>query len=157
MKEGYQPDHGELGPPPQGGSGLNITPNPESPEFPVMYILVNMDLKMGKGKIAAQVAHSACKVVEDIIRYDVATYMDMTIREPYLDTFQVWLKNSYAKVVLKSNEKQMLRLIEEHKRYIYFTRDAGRTQIPEGSLTTMAFYPMYKEEAPGEIKELKLL
>ncbi len=38
------------------------------PDEPVMYILVNNDLGMKKGKIASQVGHVVQNITEDIIR-----------------------------------------------------------------------------------------
>ena len=35
---------------------------PNNDDEYVMYVLVNNDLKMGKGKIASQCMHSACRV-----------------------------------------------------------------------------------------------
>ena len=36
------------------------------------------------------------------------------------------------------------------------TRDIGRTQIDMGSLTTLAFCPILREDTPESIKKLKL-
>lgn len=120
---------------------------------PVMYIIVNKDLKMSKGKIAAQCCHSACKVVEEFMRREYNSnpsgWLDMY--------FQQWLKGSYAKIVLKASEYEMNELIKEHPLIVRYTRDEGRTQVKAGSLTTLAFFPLPKSEIPEKLKELKLV
>jgi PTH2 family peptidyl-tRNA hydrolase len=115
----------------------------------VMYILVNMDLKMGKGKIAAQVAHSAVKVYKEFV------LNSDNWRTEWLVWFKKWNDGIYAKVVLKSTYEQMKAIIDVPMQCHTF--DAGLTQIKKGSLTTMAFYPMPKSKAPWLIKDLKLL
>ena len=39
----------------------------------VMYIIVNSDLKMGKGKIAAQVGHIVMHIMEALVKVDIST------------------------------------------------------------------------------------
>ena len=120
----------------------------------VMYIVVNSDLKMGKGKIAAQVAHSACRVTR---------FLDFLPERPVY--YHQWLNYSEPKIVLKASEEKMQALLKEHcihtntdsKTWCFHTIDAGRTQIPSGSLTTLAFRPMRRKNAPENIKSLKLL
>jgi len=121
---------------------------------PVMYIVINHDLKMGKGKIAAQAAHSACKVIEKFERW--AIYGDGPGDWAVLHYYQ-WKAGSYTKVVLKATEEQMNQLIEKYPKRCEFTYDEGRTQIKSGSLTSIAFFPINKHGVPEELKELKLL
>lgn len=119
----------------------------------VMYIVVNKDLKMGKGKIAAQCCHSACKVVETLLSHKLkGGGIDWT-----LICFTEWMNKSYAKVVLKASESEMKALINKYDRNCCYTEDEGRTQIPAGSLTSIAFYPIPKDEAPSDLRRLKLL
>ena len=121
----------------------------------VMYIIVNSDLKMGKGKIAAQVAHSACRVTR---------FLDSFSERPAY--YQDWLNHSEPKIVLKTSEEKIRVILKEHcvdtdtdteGLWCFHTIDAGRTQIPSGSLTTLAFRPMRRKNAPENIKSLKLL
>lgn len=107
-----------------------------------MYLIVNNDLKMGKGKIAAQVGH----VVGDIIEY---------LTNNPTKEYEIWKKSGHAKIVLKATESQILELcdIEES----FFVRDQGRTQIPKDSLTVVGFPPVYKSKIYDQIKKLKLL
>jgi len=59
----------------------------------VMYIIVNSDLKMGKGKIAAQVGHIVMHIMEALVKVDIST----NIYERYC----LWRGNSYPKIILK--------------------------------------------------------
>jgi len=113
----------------------------------VMYIIVNKDLKsMSPGKMAAQVAHSAVK----------ASHLGET-REP--EWWKEWYKGSYPKIVLKASEFEMREIIKSYTECSAFTIDEGRTEIPRGSLTTLAFIPMPRDEMDvlGCVKNLKLL
>ena len=94
----------------------------------VMYLVVNNDLKMGKGKIAAQCAHAACKVTRILERY-----------KPTPKYYKTWEKNAEPKIVLKSDKEQINELLEKYaltkQRFSIDNiwcvpiRDAGRTQI----------------------------
>ena len=124
---------------------------------PIMYIVINHDLKMGKGKIAAQVAHSACKLVEKFEKWAIyKTGPGAPINLDVLHYYH-WKDGSYTKVVLKATEEQMNQLIEKYPKICEFTIDEGRTQIEKGSLTSIAFFPLPKHDIPEELKELKLL
>ena len=116
----------------------------------VMYILCNSNVKMSGGKLAAQVAHSACKIVYGVLERGCLT-------EKSREDFDVWWRGSYAKIILKSNEEQMKELKKKYPDICEWTVDEGRTEIPKGTLTTLAFVPMAKDEAPSELKSLKLM
>ena len=115
----------------------------------VMYILVNSNLKMRAGKIASQCAHSACRATR--------------ILENQKDTdYKEWIKNGEKKVVLKATEEQLLEMISSYNdkgKQIWCTHtyDSGKTQIPENSLTTVAFKPIKMKDRPELISTLKLL
>jgi peptidyl-tRNA hydrolase len=115
----------------------------------VMYIVVNKEAKMSGGKLAAQVAHSACKVVYSILEHGCD--------EERREDFDKWWNGSYTKVILKASEYELRQLKEKYHRMASFTIDEGRTEIPKGTLTTVAFVPVEKDKAPDEIKSLKLL
>lgn len=121
----------------------------------VMYILVNKDLKMSGGKLASQCCHSVCKAIRVLER-----------QQPKDKGYTEWLKNGEAKVVLRSNEKEMLEIIAQYEVdervnrnssniWCAHTLDAGKTEIAPNSLTTLAFRPILKSEIP--VKDLKLL
>jgi PTH2 family peptidyl-tRNA hydrolase len=120
----------------------------------VMYVLVNTDLKMSGGKLAAQCCHSVCKAIRVLEK-----------QQPKDKVYSEWLRNGEATVVLRSSEKEMIEIIREYEvderinrnssdLWCVHTRDAGRTQIAPDSLTTLVFRPIPKSEMP--IKNLKM-
>jgi len=119
-----------------------------------MYILVNTDLKMQIGKIAAQCSHSACAVVKKLESFPTNPQY-----------YRSWLNNGHTKIVLKCDGGTMKQIIEKYNfdplfpndKWCMHTIDAGRTQIEPGSLTTIAFRPIPKESTPEFINKLKLL
>lgn len=117
-----------------------------------MYIVVNSDLNMGKGKIAAQVGHGVAAVVR---------FMERTASGVDYQTYKKWTDGSEAKIVLKAPEEVLLRLAKKYTRSVSTfcipILDAGRTQIPKGSLTVVAFLPVVEKNVPDELKPLKLL
>jgi peptidyl-tRNA hydrolase len=94
------------------------------------YYLINDDLKMSKGKIAAQVSHVA-----------------MMLGKQH-DTIG-------RAVVLKAPEKilrECIKIFEDDCKYII---DAGLTEVPQGSLTCVGFRQGQNSEIM--VEHLKLL
>ena len=115
---------------------------------PVKLVLViNNDLKMGKGKIAAQAGHASV----------TATLKAGEYRPTILDS---WLKSGQKKVCLKSSYDDLIELESKAKANGIQTvriTDAGKTQIPSGSLTVIAFGPDNEDILHGLTGHLKLL
>jgi len=114
----------------------------------VMYILINEELKMGKGKIAAQVGHVVQKVTEACLNHIGERWVKYT-------------SSFHAKIVLRSNTKHLVQIIEKYsdktsKLWCEYVIDAGRTQVYPGSLTALAFCPIQRQDTPSFIKDLKL-
>lgn len=113
-----------------------------------MYIFVNTDLKMKPGKIASQVGHAVQLVIEDIM---IDMYESNKVPEK-VTKYLNWKKNC-VKIVLKANAKQMYELSQhDSARYII---DDGATQVPENSLTAVAFFP--GSLTKDDVKDYKLL
>lgn len=90
-----------------------------------MYLIVNDDLSMKKGKIAAQVGHA------------VGLYVDRVYSEGVeKDKYDVWMKDEMKKIVLKTSESAMLEMLEFDSKIIKVI-DNGHTQIPANSLTVI--------------------
>ncbi len=110
--------------------------------------LVNHGLKMGKGKIAAQVGHAAVKAA-------------LNAAEHHPNQMQAWLSSGQRKVVVKAQDAEEIeKLLAAAKRKGLPTctvHDAGRTQIPAGSLTVGAVGPGSSEEIDELTGHLKLL
>lgn len=105
----------------------------------VQYIIVNKDLKMSTGKIAAQTAHAAT----------IATVNYINNKD-----FQKWYLNNQKKITLKAKQGDMLRL--EEQGYIS-VRDNGHTEVPPNSLTVVILKPMPRSEAKHIVKRFQLL
>ena len=104
------------------------------------YILIRTDLKMGKGKIAVQVAHAA------------VTNSEIARKHPkYQSYWQKWIREGQGKIVLKAESLDMLLKFEEKalkNGYPHaLIQDAGLTQIPPGTKTALAIGPLTKEQA----------
>lgn len=114
----------------------------------VMYIFVNKDLNMTKGKTCSQVAHLTQTIVEEIIRTGYETY---PVPESYF-TYMKWRTNC-TKIILGASEEQLKEIIKwPESRYII---DDGQTQVNPGSLTCVGFPPNSKMKEI--VKDYKLL
>ncbi|XP_043288639.1 peptidyl-tRNA hydrolase 2, mitochondrial-like [Venturia canescens] len=96
-----------------------------------MVLIVRTDLKMGKGKIAAQCAHGA-----------VAGYKS-ALKHPKL--LKAWEREGQKKITLKVDSETELTELSKHAKSVglltNIIQDAGRTQIAAGSRTVCAIGP----------------
>ena len=106
-----------------------------------MYIIVNNDLGMQKGKIASQVGHVVALWVEQMLTSNKALYFK-------------WKSTGQKKIVLKTSQTELEQLMKHSD--AKFIIDAGRTQIPEHSLTVVGFLPCYTS-ADSRFEKYKLL
>lgn len=109
-------------------------------------IIVRTDLGMKRGKIAAQASHAS-----------VSAFLKAQIKDPI--AVKNWLPFQ-KKIVLKVNsEKEILMLFESLKDILpcALIKDAGRTQIPPGSITALGIGPGPESEIDKYTKNLKLL
>ncbi len=108
-------------------------------------ILVRSDLEMGKGKIAAQVAHAA---------------VDASLKAPSA-LLKAWRTQGMPKIVLKVNSLAELHkhkaMAEDLGLATAVITDAGHTQVEPGSVTCMAIGPGKEEEINLVVGKLKLL
>ncbi len=93
-------------------------------------MVVRTDLDMGRGKIAAQVAHAAVAAV---------------LANLGTDDLAAWLQDGQPKVVLKvTSAGQLMDVVQQAKAAglpIELVNDAGRTQVRPGTLTCCAIGP----------------
>lgn len=108
-------------------------------------IVVNNALKLPKGKLAAQVAHGA-----------VGAFLDASE-----DCQQAWLDEGMPKVVLRADSvEDLLRLealAEENGIAYCLIEDAGRTVVPEGTITCLGLGPADDAQIDALTGDLKLL
>ncbi|MDO8624862.1 MAG: peptidyl-tRNA hydrolase Pth2 [Candidatus Diapherotrites archaeon] len=110
-------------------------------------IIVRNDLKMDKGKIAAQSAHASLEAVEKC-RAKNPQWLD------------AWRQQGQAKIVLKVNsENEIVELFESAKRELpaALIHDAGHTQVASGSITAIAIGPGPTDRIDKYTGKLKLL
>ena len=97
-----------------------------------MFFAVRKDLKMGKGKMAAQVGHCT-----------LALYKQLIGNKKYKTMLEDWENRGSKKVVAKvKNEKEMMNLRKQaqiHGVMYSIICDAGKTQIEAGSQTVIGF------------------
>jgi PTH2 family peptidyl-tRNA hydrolase len=110
-------------------------------------IVVRTDLKMGRGKTAAQSAHASLAALEKTL-------------QQHAEWAEEWKTHGQAKVVLKiGSEKELLELFEKTKKKLpcALIVDAGRTQVESGSKTCVGIGPAPSEKIDEFTKQLKLL
>lgn len=110
-------------------------------------IVVRADLKLGKGKIAAQVAHASLEAYEKVLK-----------EKP--DWAALWAKSGRAKIVLKvPDEKDLLMLYNKSKNIVptALIKDAGLTQTEPGTITCLASGPAPSGVLDKIFSGLKLL
>lgn len=108
-------------------------------------ILVRQDLKLPKGKMAAQVAHAS---VEAVLKSDKSL-------------IKTWRSEGMKKIVLKVAD------LKELKRYLAFANnsglitalitDAGLTTIEPGTITCVAIGPDEESKIDEITKHLKII
>ena len=100
----------------------------------VMYIVVNNDLDMKKGKICSQVAHLTQLIVEEVIRQGYELYPPP---ESYF-TYMKW-RQQCTKIILKASESELKDLMKVPGAKCII--DDGQTQVKPNSLTVVGFAP----------------
>ena len=108
-------------------------------------IVVRTDLKMGKGKIAAQAAHAS-----------VAAFLSSKSEDR-----NMWLEEGMKKAVLKvANERDLMEIFKLAKKERLPTEmitDAGLTQVETGTHTAVGIGPANENKIDKVTGKLKLL
>ncbi|MDG6915841.1 MAG: peptidyl-tRNA hydrolase [Nitrososphaerota archaeon] len=111
-------------------------------------IVVRSDLKMGKGKTAAQVAHAALDAAEGARRRNPGWY-------------DAWREQGQAKVVVKvEGEEELLDLQRQARALglpVSLIQDRGLTQLEPGTTTCLGVGPAPSGEVDKVTGKLKLL
>ena len=107
-------------------------------------IIMRTDLKMGRGKIAAQSAHAS-----------VAALGKVTA-----SAYSAWVSQGMKKIVLKiGSKKELLDLFMRAKKMFptALIKDAGMTQVTPGTPTCIAIGPAEEIDIDILTKDMKLL
>ncbi len=113
-----------------------------------MVIAFRKDIDLGKGKIAAQVAHAAVSCA-------------ISSQKHHRKTFHDWIDEGQRKVVIRvSGIEELYRLKEKAESAGIQTcliTDAGLTQIPPGTVTCLGIGPDEEEKLDQITGEYPLL
>jgi peptidyl-tRNA hydrolase, PTH2 family len=108
-------------------------------------ILVRDDLKLSKGKMAAQVSHAS---VEAVLKSEK-------------EIVKLWRNEGMKKVILKvSDKKELLKyklLAKDNNLVAALITDAGKTHIEPGTMTCLALGPEKEEKIDEVSGNLKLI
>jgi peptidyl-tRNA hydrolase, PTH2 family len=111
-------------------------------------IVVRKDITMGRGKLAAQVAHAAVLAVE-------------RARLTRQDWLKLWFLTGQAKVVLRIENLAELVRLECRAQTMGLpaarVQDSGLTQIPSGTVTCIGIGPGPEELIDKVTRHLRLL
>ena len=111
-------------------------------------VVVRVDVKMGKGKLAAQVAHASLSAAEEAMR-----------RRP--DWYEEWKEGGQAKIVLKvpgeSDLHELLKMARSAHLPAALVQDRGLTQVEPGTVTCLGIGPGPEQEMDRITGKLKLL
>jgi PTH2 family peptidyl-tRNA hydrolase len=111
-------------------------------------LVVRMDLKMSRGKIAVQVAHAAVSAAEEARKHSLASWRG-------------WLWEGQKKVAVKvSSEEELLALRDKAIKAglpVHLIRDRGLTELPPGTTTVLGIGPARTETVDKITGDLPLL
>lgn len=103
----------------------------------IMYILINADLKLSVGQIAAQIAHIVHIIVEENVRNAYESY---PIPESYVE-YMKWCSNPIT-IVKKAPEEELRKLlILPGAKYFYDDIFSKQTKQKSSQLTIIGFNP----------------
>ena len=113
-----------------------------------MAVVVVRSLRMGPGKMAAQVGHACVSAA-------------LRAREHDPGTFRRWLDEGQMKVVLRVDSQKELYPLKMHAQDLGVTTalitDAGHTQLEPGTVTCLAIGPAQSTQIDEVVGKLKLL
>jgi len=111
-------------------------------------IIVRADLKMGKGKIAAQAGHAAVSAAEEA-------------RRNFQKWWKSWLDEGQCKITVKSKGETELLWLENAARQsglpFALITDRGLTQLEPGTVTCLAIGPAPASDVDRITGKLALL
>ncbi len=108
-------------------------------------LVVRSDLKLSRGKMAAQVAHASVNAVLNSSRSKI----------------DIWLSEGEKKIVLRvDSEKELLTIAQKAKTkglIAAVIRDAGRTHLEPGTLTCVGIGPDLDELIDNVTGHLRMI
>ena len=111
-------------------------------------LVIRMDLKMSRGKIAVQIAHAAVSAAEEARKHSLVSWRG-------------WLWEGQKKVAVKvSSEEELLALRDKAIKAglpVHLIRDRGLTELPPGTTTALGIGPARTETVDKITGDLPLL
>jgi len=111
-------------------------------------IVFRSDLKLSKGKLAAQAGHAAVSAAEEA-------------RKHHKDSWKAWIDEGQCKIAVKvKSEKELLELERQAKELALpnaLIVDRGLTEIPPGTVTCLGIGPAPAEKVDRLTGGLPLL
>ncbi|MGZ7043413.1 MAG: aminoacyl-tRNA hydrolase [Methanobacterium sp.] len=108
-------------------------------------MVIRTDLKMGKGKMAAQACHAS-----------LGAYKKADPKK-----IRKWELEGGKKVVVKAKDLrefyEIYEIVKSTDIPVYLVQDAGRTELPKGTVTCIGIGPDEDEKIDKVTNELKLL
>lgn len=134
----------------------------------VQYFVVNEDLGMSGGKVAAQVSHAAVLIalsavfeeqLEPVPPAPGQRYLQLQRNDGVPSDYVRWANDSFKKIVLRAPQPIMDRLerVVRDAGIGVAIRDAGHTQVAANSLTVVGLRPMARHAAAPLVGDLRLL
>lgn len=136
-----------------------------NPDKVKQVILVRGDLKLSKGKIAAQVAHASVKALlfqmKDYGRFNANNEKyPHEVRVNMSDDMLNWLRGNYTKITLKvDSEEELIKYYnkaKENQLPCSIITDEGFTEVKGKTKTCVAIGPAQNSEIDKITKNLKL-
>lgn len=111
-------------------------------------LIVRADIKLSKGKTAAQCSHATVACYEMALKH-----CPIILNE--------WRNAGQPKIVLKVNDLTEMETLYKNSKskniIAEMVRDAGRTQVAAGTITVMGIGPYYQSDIDLLVNHLKLL
>ena len=112
-----------------------------------MVIILRTDLKMSKGKIAAQAGHAAVSAAEEA-------------RKKRPEWWKMWIKEGQCKIAVKARSVEELLELEREAMELRLPSalisDRGLTELPPGTITCLGIGPAPSNEVDKITGELDL-
>jgi PTH2 family peptidyl-tRNA hydrolase len=118
-------------------------------EFKYKQVIVfRADLKMSKGKIAAQAGHAAVSAAQDAYVH-------------HKKWWEAWIFEGQRKIAVKVKDEKELLELEQYAKDLGFPNalivDRGLTEIPEGTVTCLGIGPAPADRVDRLTGKLQLL
>ncbi len=135
---------------------LDLRKNQDDPL--ILYFVVRKSVPMTPGKLGAQIGHAMGMLdgrYRQLVQQDHEEGALYGEDEKKHKVTTEWLAASYRKATLVADDKEWEKLKEQL--WVFVVRDAGLTEVEQGTETVMALWPMRKSEAPKLVRRLQTL